>query len=158
MSLAYITETRSGTRGGSLLILAWAGCQFFRGASLHLIEAGGVGIALIGVFAFLDKYTGPLGSSALDKALLQILEFGALRGSDATRYTVPSTILWTSRMVVSKVERPMCQLVLLHTNGVPVERLAWTFTLASTAAVLAVHRGRHDCLAQAGASPGDLKK
>lgn len=141
MCLAYISETRVGggaARHGSLFILAWTGCQLFRGAALHAMQVGSHGVSLLAMFAFLDKYTGPLGGAALDAALLKVLRIGALTGK-SSRIGVPSTLLWTSRMVIVKVERPLCQLVLLYTTGMPVERVAWAFTLITCAAVLAIH-------------------
>mmetsp|Transcript_29079 Transcript_29079/g.83346 ORF Transcript_29079/g.83346 Transcript_29079/m.83346 type:complete len:439 (-) Transcript_29079:37-1353(-) len=143
MSMAYFSETRSGAGApywGNLFISAWAGCQAFRGTALHLLQTGSLGVPLLVVFAFLDKYTGPLGMAALDTALLRLLKTGAVVSSEGS-YGVPGTLLWTARMVVSKIERPVCQLILLHTSGLPVHRVSWAFTTFTCLAVLAVNSG-----------------
>eukprot|EP00928_Gymnodinium_smaydae_P041918 TRINITY_DN28303_c0_g3_i1.p1 TRINITY_DN28303_c0_g3~~TRINITY_DN28303_c0_g3_i1.p1 ORF type:complete len:429 (-),score=46.65 TRINITY_DN28303_c0_g3_i1:78-1364(-) len=142
MSLAYFTETRLGGGAASragLFILSWTGCQLFRGAALDLLEVGSMGLPLLAAFAFLDKYTGPLGSAALDVALLKLMRFGARKEEKSTGVRPTSEVLWTARMVVSKVERPICQLVLLHTTGMPVKQVAWPFTLVTCIFVLALH-------------------
>ncbi|CAJ1390311.1 unnamed protein product, partial [Effrenium voratum] len=143
MSLAYLSETqRFGAHSSEKFIGAWLGCQLLRGFSLHLLEAGQLGVALLAVFAFLDKYTGPLGAAALDVALLRVLE---PKDSSTAWCTapqarlVPSTLLWTSRMVFARVERPACKLLLLHFESLfAVEQVALTFSCATCAGVLAV--------------------
>ena len=49
----------------------WAACQAFRTAFFELM-AGGSGAA-VGLFVLVDKYTGPLGSAAVEIALLELL-------------------------------------------------------------------------------------
>ena len=51
------------------------GSQFFRGLALHWMQSGRVGIILLAVTVFLDKYSGPLGMAALDTTLLNILKY-----------------------------------------------------------------------------------
>jgi len=144
MSLAYISETRPG--GGALqwgrpFILAWAACQILRSFALHLVRATGTGVPvlLVGVCALFDKYTGPLGSAALDIALLAILKRGAVTvQADKRQISVPGTLLWTMRNGISRLERPICQLVLLRTSGIPVGYISGVLALATTLGVLAV--------------------
>jgi hypothetical protein len=170
MALAFISEVGPDQRRRSnssrsqpsrlskdvLFILAWAGCQAIRLFGLQVLQGTSESrhqssdstnqqiFALAGM-VFLDKYTGPLGSAALDRALLQIL--GWAPGSAETNsrkrrahyFWVPRSFLWQLRSVVSKVERSICQLVLLHGTsglGVQPEFLSFLFTAATSSGVL----------------------
>mmetsp|Transcript_80855 Transcript_80855/g.262168 ORF Transcript_80855/g.262168 Transcript_80855/m.262168 type:complete len:421 (-) Transcript_80855:330-1592(-) len=141
MSLAYWSETRPGggaaNRGG-IFILAWASCQLFRGSAVHLLEAGTIGVPVLMAFVFLDKYTGPLGSGALDVALLAILRDGGASHQRAGKRGVRGTWLWTVRNAVARLERPICQLILLHTSGFPIQCVSCGFTAATCLGVLVV--------------------
>jgi len=138
MVMAYWSETRPGGGAGQragLFILVWAGCQAFRCCAVHLLAGGRAGVPLLMAFVFMDKYTGPLGAAALDVALLEVLRRG--EGGGAVR----SSLLWTARMAVSRLERPLCQLVLLHTEGFPIQAVSAAFTAVTCAGVLASLRG-----------------
>lgn len=148
MLLAYVSETRSSLAAAAkarIFIASWMACQVFRGTALHFLESGGLGVPVLLLCAFVDKYTGPLGAAALDNALLTVLEFGAHRAHLSPR-AVPNTLLWTARMVVQKAERPICQLILLHSSGFSVHRVAWLLTLVTTSAVLFIcKQGKPRC-------------
>ena len=96
---------------------------------------------------FLDKYTGPLGIAALDAALLHLLKFSAALQGDIG-WTVPATVLWTARNSIQKLERPICQLILLNISAVPVPLVSGCFALVTCGGVLAIFRViavREDC-------------
>eukprot|EP00929_Paragymnodinium_shiwhaense_P087062 TRINITY_DN47374_c0_g1_i1.p1 TRINITY_DN47374_c0_g1~~TRINITY_DN47374_c0_g1_i1.p1 ORF type:complete len:411 (-),score=33.52 TRINITY_DN47374_c0_g1_i1:23-1255(-) len=140
MLLAYVLETRPGGGAeeyGQAFILIWSLCQFFRGAALHLLEVGGASVLLLAAFVFVDKFTGPLGLAALDTALLQILEGG---GRELSGSSVPARLLWTVHTATSRVERPLCQLILLTFSWVPVQLLGICLTLTTSAGVMFVLR------------------
>lgn len=143
MVLAYWSETKpsaSGHKKAIFFISIWAGCQVFRVSALQHLEEGNIGKVLLGGMVFLDKYTGPLGSAALDVALLAVLTAGDARqrAKTSSRMQVPGSLLWTLRMTVTRMERPICQLLLLHSTGISVQWLSLIFTAITAAGVLLI--------------------
>ncbi|CAE8608543.1 unnamed protein product [Polarella glacialis] len=155
MTLAYISETMTGanssSKKGTAFILAWAACQCVRVLALRHLDSESFGTLVLAGMVFVDKYTGPLGAAALDMALLQLLETSGpgplsggseVEGSGRSARGIPATFLWTLRMTTSRMERPICQLVLLNTAGVRVELLSCVFTFLTFVGVVAIF-GRH---------------
>ncbi|CAK0859221.1 unnamed protein product [Prorocentrum cordatum] len=154
----------------ALFVLAWAGCQAVRLLGLQVLQGTSESrptssdstvqrtVVLAGM-AFLDKYTGPLGAAALDRALLQILGWArgsaeaSSRGRCAHCFWVTRSFLWQLRTVVSKVERSICQLVLLHgssTFGFQPEFLSSLFTAVTSSGILLCLFVSRDCSARGG--------
>lgn len=137
MSLAFWTQSKSerSTQKQVLCMFLWAGCQVFRIAALpYLSKQDAVGqsrFVALAAMVFLDKYTGPLGSASLDSALLAVLYHGRCNKG------LPETVLWTMRTAVARMERPICQLIMLHAS-LDVETLSLIFTFVTSVGVLAV--------------------
>lgn len=136
MSLAFRTQSKSerSTKKQVLCMLLWAGCQVFRIAALPYLgkqDTGQSRFVALAAMVFLDKYTGPLGSASLDSALLAVLYHGRCNRG------LPETVLWTMRTAVARMERPICQLIMLHAS-LDVETLSLIFTLVTSVGVLAV--------------------
>merc|ERR1712019_37497 len=87
----------------------------------------------MGFFALLDKYTGPLGTASFDTALIGLLQTGATGG-----WSGRAPLLWTIRMAVARLERPVCQLLLLYTENVPIHVVAMLFTVLTGTGVLSI--------------------
>lgn len=143
MLLAYWCETKpsaSSSRKSMFFISLWALCQVFRVLALKYVEEGSVGKVLLGGMVFMDKYSGPLGSAALDMALLAVLIQGdeRLRSSASYVIRIPGSLLWTLRTAVTRMERPICQLLLLHGAGISVEWLSSIFTAFTTTGVCVI--------------------
>eukprot|EP00933_Yihiella_yeosuensis_P011594 TRINITY_DN119049_c0_g1_i1.p1 TRINITY_DN119049_c0_g1~~TRINITY_DN119049_c0_g1_i1.p1 ORF type:complete len:200 (-),score=32.23 TRINITY_DN119049_c0_g1_i1:69-599(-) len=160
--MAYFSEIRKADLGANMdifFILAWTGCQGLRNGALNLLRDGSEGaspMTLMAVFAFLDKYTGPLGVASLDTALLMLIcgqkedqssldkddsKCDANKDSSKAQpfFTVPGQLLWSFRMMVSRLERPICQLILLHTSAIPVQAVAMAFALITCIGVLSIY-------------------
>ncbi|CAL1128977.1 unnamed protein product [Cladocopium goreaui] len=136
MSLAFWTQSKSerSTQKQVLCMLLWAGCQVFRIAALPYLgkqDTGQSRFVALAAMVFLDKYTGPLGSASLDSALLAVLYHGRCNKG------LPETVLWTMRTAVARMERPICQLIMLHAS-LDVETLSLIFTFMTSVGVLAV--------------------
>eukprot|EP00927_Polykrikos_kofoidii_P052340 TRINITY_DN46123_c0_g1_i1.p1 TRINITY_DN46123_c0_g1~~TRINITY_DN46123_c0_g1_i1.p1 ORF type:complete len:418 (-),score=46.51 TRINITY_DN46123_c0_g1_i1:109-1362(-) len=149
MLMAYWTETRPGGGGANkagTFILAWCGCQVFRSCCMNYLEAGGVGVLALFVFVFIGRYVGPLGKAAQDTALLKLLkEYTVENGvKQLPWHSVPATLLWTMRQAVSRLERPLCQLILLNSAGLPVSQVASLFAGVACIGVLAIVRRGDD--------------
>ena len=87
------------------------------------------------------------GRIAMHAALLQLLKFSAALREDSG-WVVPATVLWTARNAIQKVERPICQLILLNISAVPVPLVSGCFALVTCGGVLAIFRViavREDC-------------
>mmetsp|Transcript_164571 Transcript_164571/g.316053 ORF Transcript_164571/g.316053 Transcript_164571/m.316053 type:complete len:214 (+) Transcript_164571:106-747(+) len=143
MLLAYWSETKpsaSSSRKSMFFISLWALCQVFRVLALKYVEEGSIGKVLLGGMVFMDKYSGPLGSAALDMALLRVLTQGdeRLRSSTSSLIRVPGSLLWTLRTAVTRMERPICQLLLLHGAGISVQWLSSIFTAITTTGVFLI--------------------
>lgn len=161
MISAYIVETRpfAGTKAAAdsedrghtdptprrgLFILLWAACQVFRTAILPSLKAGassGPTLGTLGLVAFivlLDKFAGPLGGAAFDTALLSLLSRSRSAGAGGG-WSVPSGLLWTVRTAVERLERPICQLLLLH-GGASYPWLAPLLASATAAFVVTTLR------------------
>eukprot|EP00929_Paragymnodinium_shiwhaense_P099124 TRINITY_DN60681_c0_g1_i1.p1 TRINITY_DN60681_c0_g1~~TRINITY_DN60681_c0_g1_i1.p1 ORF type:complete len:456 (+),score=54.56 TRINITY_DN60681_c0_g1_i1:94-1461(+) len=143
MLLAYWTETRPGGGGANKaasFILVWSGCQVFRSCSMEYLQTGGIHVVAFFVLVFIGRYIGPLGKAAQDSALLKLLSSYTMKTGDKTLpwYSVPGTLLWTMRMAVARLERPLCQLILLHAAGLSVPRVSGLFTGVACLGVLAV--------------------
>merc|ERR1712224_374492 len=74
---------------------------------------------LMTLFVLSDKYSGPLGAGALDAALLVVLRRGSQRGtSDAMSLKcfpmVSASLLWSVWTAAERLQRPICQLILLY--------------------------------------------
>eukprot|EP00747_Dinoflagellata_sp_TGD_P025662 gnl/TRDRNA2_/TRDRNA2_131405_c0_seq1.p1 gnl/TRDRNA2_/TRDRNA2_131405_c0~~gnl/TRDRNA2_/TRDRNA2_131405_c0_seq1.p1 ORF type:complete len:206 (-),score=18.64 gnl/TRDRNA2_/TRDRNA2_131405_c0_seq1:317-883(-) len=145
MLLAYWTETRPGGGGANKVgtfILAWSGCQVFRSCCMDYLQTGDIGVFAFFALVFIGRYIGPLGKAAQDSALLKLLKESTIEKSvkPLPRQSVPGTLLWTMRMAVFRLERPLCQLILLHSAGLPVPRVAGLFTGIACLGVLAIVR------------------
>ena len=81
------------------------------------------GASIVGLFVFIDKYTGPLGNAAVEAALL--LSISATRGDDgATKQGpisagVPAAVLLTLRLTTEAVCRPFFELLLAASSSTP---------------------------------------
>ena len=148
MLLAYYTETRPGGGGGNFTVffmLLWGACQVFRSLCQGYLESGGIGVFVFFGLVFVGRYVGPLGKAAQDSALLQLLKNSSTNSPAAgatswyRRVGIPKTLLWTMRMAGARLERPLCQLILLHAAGLlPVPQVAGAFTVISCLGVLAI--------------------
>ncbi len=141
MLLAYWTETRPGGGGGNkagTFILVWGVCQAFRSLSMDYLQTGGINVLAFFALVFVGRYIGPLGKSAQDSALLKLLSDKEVSG----RIRVPATLLWTMRMAFARLERPLCQLILLYAAGLPVPLVSGAFTAIACLGVFSVLRTR----------------
>lgn len=141
MLLAYLSETRKGgaRQMGCRFILAWMACQLARNVALDLLQGGDIGLPVMATLAFLDKYTGPLGTAALETALLALMNHETSPGNELqVGFAVPGAWLWSLRMAVSRLERPICQLLLLQTATLPVQWVALVFASTSCIGVLVI--------------------
>merc|ERR1711957_820606 len=91
---------------------------------------------LMFVFVFADKFTGPLGQAAIDTALLTLMRQSREAGIGKGWPRMPANALWTLRTAAERLERPMCQLLLLRfgAGNAPV----WVPITFATVAVLFV--------------------
>jgi len=143
MILAYWSETRpsaSNTKRAIWFLMGWALCQAVRIMALQELESGSVGNLLLAAMVFMDKYTGPLGAAALETALLAVLVEGdeQNKAQKQSGLQIQGSLLWTMRMIVGRMERPICQLVLLHSAGTPVALLSSIFTMLTSVMVLSI--------------------
>jgi len=83
---------------------------------------------LMFAFVFFDKLTGPLGSAAMDMALLALIRRDG--GGHASRLTwrLPANAMWTLRQPAELLQRTACQMMLLQFGNVP-----WWVSMAFTA-------------------------
>lgn len=144
MSLAYWTETAATERKkkATRFIMLWGAVQFFRSLTMQQLRSGDIQVWLFFLLVLVGRYVGPLGKSAQDTALLKRLE-RPKEGEEAAAATsqpgglVPATLLWTMRMACSRLERPLCQLILLYTGGsLPIPLVSGCFTVVAVAGVL----------------------
>ena len=89
----------------------WALNQAFRAALLSYLTPSRAW--LLAIFVLSDKYAGPLGSAALDDALLAELRRGRELQDAAPSWGIGSQVLWSLRGAAERLERPVCQIVLL---------------------------------------------
>jgi len=156
MLLAYWTETRPGGGGANqagTFIVVWSVCQVFRSCCMDILRSGGISAITFFVLVFIGRYIGPLGKAAQDTALLKLLKSSPsdMGGSAQPRFGVPATLLWTIRNAVARLERPLCQLILLHAAALSIPQVAGLFTFIACVGVLAIVKGPE-------VSPPDTKK
>ena len=137
MSLALFTQRKSekSKEKQRLCILLWAFSQVFRLLALPFLHDGA--LIPLAAMVFVDKYTGPLGAASLDSALLKLLTQSSTSSTTGLPKGLPDTLLWTMRVAVARIERPICQLILLH-GSLSVELLSLLFTSLTTMGVLKV--------------------
>ena len=112
--LALVSET--GFSQGDLALRSkvfcsmWCCCQLCRVFCLDFISGSSNWSAmLVAGMVFFDKYTGPLGQSALDIAGIHVLQTNI-----GKRGWVPAAFLMSLRMASFKYERPMWDMLLLQ--------------------------------------------
>lgn len=94
----------------------WGLCQLCRGFGMqHLTPER---TWLMFAFVFFDKFTGPLGQASIDTALLALLRRDSGGAGPAGWPRMPANAVWTLRTAAERLERPLCQLLLLQL-GIP---------------------------------------
>eukprot|EP00931_Biecheleriopsis_adriatica_P073539 TRINITY_DN47800_c0_g1_i1.p1 TRINITY_DN47800_c0_g1~~TRINITY_DN47800_c0_g1_i1.p1 ORF type:complete len:432 (-),score=54.62 TRINITY_DN47800_c0_g1_i1:127-1353(-) len=135
MCAGFVSDSMASSDGARRIFsLCWAGCQVFRSCSMHLLSSDH--IWLMFAFVFGDKFTGPLGQSAIDTALLKVMQRGRDESTGKAWPRIPANAMWTLRTATERLERPLCQLVLLRFGaGNAPPWLPITLTLLSVSLV-----------------------
>mmetsp|Transcript_109334 Transcript_109334/g.310010 ORF Transcript_109334/g.310010 Transcript_109334/m.310010 type:complete len:153 (-) Transcript_109334:159-617(-) len=113
----YLSErAASGPGARRAFASLWGLCQLCRGLGMrHLTPER---TWLMFTFVFFDKFTGPLGQAAIDTALLALLRRDSGGASPPGWPRMPANAVWTLRTAAERLERPLCQLLLLQL-GIP---------------------------------------
>lgn len=113
----YMSErAASGPGARRAFASLWGLCQLCRGLGMqHLTPER---TWLMFAFVFFDKFTGPLGQAAIDTALLALLRRDSGGAGPAGWPRMPANAVWTLRTAAERLERPLCQLLLLQL-GIP---------------------------------------
>ena len=109
-------------------MILWGLCQTIRAFGMQHLTADRIGLMFF--FVFFDKFTGPLGQASVDGALLLLLKQARQSRSNAWYpQRIPANGMWTLRTAAERLERPLCQLLLLHfgaANAPPAVSLFFT--------------------------------
>lgn len=109
----FISESLAGGEGARRIFSGlWGACQFFRSCGMEFLTPDQTWLMF--VFVFGDKFTGPLGQAAIDTALLSVMRRGRSKSDGEGWPRMPANALWTLRTAAERLERPLCQLILLR--------------------------------------------
>eukprot|EP00933_Yihiella_yeosuensis_P003522 TRINITY_DN10644_c3_g1_i1.p1 TRINITY_DN10644_c3_g1~~TRINITY_DN10644_c3_g1_i1.p1 ORF type:complete len:415 (-),score=55.14 TRINITY_DN10644_c3_g1_i1:171-1415(-) len=113
MAGGYVSESMAAGIGARRIFCCfWGLCQVCRGFGMEYLTPDRTGLMF--AFVFFDKFTGPLGQAAIDTALLSLLRRdNGGRGPEGWP-RMPANAVWTLRAAAERLERPFCQLLLLH--------------------------------------------
>eukprot|EP00811_Abedinium_folium_P035426 NODE_8218_length_1513_cov_12.576479.p1 GENE.NODE_8218_length_1513_cov_12.576479~~NODE_8218_length_1513_cov_12.576479.p1 ORF type:complete len:409 (-),score=56.60 NODE_8218_length_1513_cov_12.576479:184-1410(-) len=124
---SYMSETLiSGVSARRAFILAWGGCQVVRALGMSYLAPDRLWLMFF--FVFLDKLTGLLGESALDTAHLALM---GRDGGGQGKLHIHANAIWTFKTMAQRLQRPICQLLLLSTGTDGAHAPAW-IPIAST--------------------------
>eukprot|EP00927_Polykrikos_kofoidii_P066872 TRINITY_DN62432_c0_g1_i1.p1 TRINITY_DN62432_c0_g1~~TRINITY_DN62432_c0_g1_i1.p1 ORF type:complete len:440 (-),score=43.10 TRINITY_DN62432_c0_g1_i1:22-1260(-) len=112
----YASETHaSGTGARRVFGALWCLVQIFRSLGMELLTPDRTWLMF--VFVFCDKFTGPLGQAAIDTALLRLMRRGRDKADGAGWPRMAENALWTVRTAADRLERPVCQMLLLRSGA-----------------------------------------
>lgn len=102
---------KTAAERSGIYILAWACAQFLRVFCLSSID-GESGRLVFGL-VLVDKFTGPLGSAAVEVALLSLLSKPRVPKNLNSRHWVPVAFLMVFRLAVEGISRPAAEWLIL---------------------------------------------
>eukprot|EP00928_Gymnodinium_smaydae_P023525 TRINITY_DN19382_c0_g1_i1.p1 TRINITY_DN19382_c0_g1~~TRINITY_DN19382_c0_g1_i1.p1 ORF type:complete len:442 (-),score=63.30 TRINITY_DN19382_c0_g1_i1:72-1397(-) len=126
--LVFETKLAASPAARRFCSVLWGLCQTIRALGMQHLTTDRIGLMFF--FVFFDKFTGPLGQASIDGALLLLLK--QPRGDHSSgrfRQRIPANGMWTLRTAAERLERPLCQLCLLHfgaANAPPAVSLFFT--------------------------------
>jgi len=133
MCCGLVTETLAAGAASRTFAALWGLCQLMRCAGIGFLSPENW--QLMFAFCFFDKLTGPLGSAAMDVALLALIRRDG-GGSAPSRWPrIPANGIWTLRYPAEMLQRTSCQMLLLRTGGSMPIWVSMSFTTLSVAFV-----------------------
>jgi len=133
MCCGFVTEALAAGNASRLFALVWGLCQLIRCLGIQFLTPGNW--SLMFAFVFFDKLTGPLGSAAMDSALLSLIRRDSGGVSPTSWIRIPANAMWTLRYPAELLQRTSCQMLLLRIGHVPW-LVSISFTASSVAFVL----------------------
>jgi len=133
MCCGLVTETLAAGAASRTFAALWGLCQLMRCAGIGFLSPENW--QLMFAFCFFDKLTGPLGSAAMDTALLALIRRDGGGSTPSTWRRVPANGMWTLRYPAELLQRTSCQMLLLRTGGSMPVWVSMSFTTLSVAFV-----------------------
>lgn len=113
MGGGFVAESlASGTGARRGFAALWGLCQVIRGLGMVHMTPDKTGLMFF--FVFFDKFSGPLGQAAIDTALLSLMRLDGGGKAPFSWPRIPVNAMWTLRTAAERLERPVCQLLLLR--------------------------------------------
>jgi hypothetical protein len=117
MFCGYFTETLAAGDANRTFSVLWGLCQLVRSLGITYLTSDNW-LLMVG-FVFFDKLTGPLGSAAMDAALLALIRQDNGGSGPKSWIRVPANAMWTMRYPAELLQRTSCQMLLLRIGSVP---------------------------------------